>query len=156
MRKAGCVLPPMKQFIKCATCEGDLTGGYLNTDCSITLCENRLEDIRGDQRALNTTLAHELIHAYDHCVSKVHWHDLRHHACSEIRAANLSGDCDFRNELDRGHFKIAKQQPECVRRRAVLSVSANPNCSGADEAKRVVDEVFEACYNDTAPYDHAP
>ena len=39
------------------------------------------------------TLTHELIHAYDHCRAYMNWSNCVHHACSEIRAANLSGDC---------------------------------------------------------------
>jgi hypothetical protein len=29
-------------------------------------------------------MAHELIHAFDHCRFKVDWSNLRHHACSEV------------------------------------------------------------------------
>lgn len=29
-------------------------------------------------------MAHELIHAFDHCRFKVDWNNLRHHACSEV------------------------------------------------------------------------
>lgn len=39
------------------------------------------------------TLTHELVHAYDHCRAFVDWSNCVHHACSEIRAAHLSGDC---------------------------------------------------------------
>jgi inner membrane protease ATP23 len=39
------------------------------------------------------TLTHELVHAYDHCRAYVDWTNCVHHACSEVRAANLSGDC---------------------------------------------------------------
>ena len=42
----------------------------------------------------------------------------------------------------------------CVRRRAALSVNMNPACSGKGEA--AVDAAWEACYNDTAPFDRAP
>lgn len=42
-------------------------------------------------------MRHEMIHAYDHCRAKdLDWNSCRHHACSEIRAAVLSGDCTFR------------------------------------------------------------
>ena len=41
---------------------------------------------------------------------------------SEIRAANLSGDCFFSKELMRGNVAVAKQQQACVKRRALLSV----------------------------------
>ena len=132
-------------------------GGFRNTGPSITLCENKLLELRGDQKDLDTTLAHELVHAYDHCVTKTNWSNLRHHACSEIRAANLSGDCGFKNEIDRGHFRVGAQHPRCVRRRAALSISSNANCTGGmKQALEVVDSVFDACYNDHAPFDYQP
>lgn len=47
---------------------------------------------------MNETLTHELVHSYDHCRAHVDWNDLKHLACSEIRAANLSGECFFWKE----------------------------------------------------------
>lgn len=44
------------------------------------------------QEEIDHALTHELVHAYDHCRAKnIDWTDCRHHACSEIRAAMLSG-----------------------------------------------------------------
>ncbi len=51
-------------------------------------------------------LAHELIHVFDECRANVDWNNLNHHACSEVRAANLSGDCWWKGELMRGHLNI--------------------------------------------------
>ena len=42
------------------------------------------------------------VHAFDDCRAKVDWSNCVHHACSEIRAANLSGDCSFMQEMMRG------------------------------------------------------
>jgi len=48
----------------------------------VILCANHL----GYQDKVNTVLAHELVHAYDYCrVKSMDWHNLRHHACSEVR-----------------------------------------------------------------------
>lgn len=41
----------------------------------------------------------------------------------------------------------------CVRRRAILSVAANPNCISREEAERAVNEVWESCSSDTRPFD---
>jgi hypothetical protein len=41
----------------------------------------------------------------------------------------------------------------CVRRRAVMSVMANPNCPDKESAERAVNEVWESCFNDTRPFD---
>ena len=45
------------------------------------------------QAHVERTIQHELIHAYDHCRAEVDWKDCVHIACSEVRAASLSGDC---------------------------------------------------------------
>ena len=61
----------------------------------VVLCENQSLT----QSDVNDVITHELIHAYDHCRAKVDWGNCVHHACSEIRAANLSGDCFFSKEV---------------------------------------------------------
>jgi len=66
----------------------------------VVLCENHSLS----QSDVNDVVTHELIHAYDHCRAKVDWDDCVHHACSEIRAANLSGDCFFGKEVRRIPF----------------------------------------------------
>jgi inner membrane protease ATP23 len=44
---------------------------------------------------------------------------------------------------------------ECVRRRAIISVRAHPDCPDDETAERVVNEVFESCVKDTRPFDEA-
>lgn len=41
----------------------------------------------------------------------------------------------------------------CVKRRAVLSVEANPSCKDRAMAERAVNEVWESCFKDTRPFD---
>ncbi|KAL4252444.1 Mitochondrial inner membrane protease ATP23 [Abortiporus biennis] len=91
--------------------------------------------------------------SFQNLEQSVDWNNLRHHACSEIRANSLSGDCRLRREFDRGFFSFSKQHQACVRRRAVLSVRANPACPDEATAERVVNEVWESCFNDTRPFD---
>ena len=43
---------------------------------------------------------------------------------------------------------------KCVKRRAILSVKANPNC--ADKADEYVDAAFDRCFKDTFPFDRHP
>ncbi|GIL72363.1 hypothetical protein Vretimale_4144 [Volvox reticuliferus] len=86
------------------------------------------------------------------------WSNCHHHACTEIRAANLSGDCSLLQELLRGNLPLlplgwAAQQRACVARRAALSVAMNPACDGHDAAAAVVEEMMPACLADTAPFD---
>ena len=76
-----------------------------------------------------------------------------HRRREQIRAENLSGDCKFNREFTRRNWHFTKQHQACVRRRATLSVAANPNCPSREEAERVVNEVFESCWPDTRPFD---
>ena len=87
----------------------------------------------------------------------------------QIRANSLSGDCSWGREIQRGILSFSKQHQvgaiffysrsklnlcqTCVRRRAVMSVMANPNCPDKESAERAVNEVWESCFNDTRPFD---
>lgn len=48
---------------------------------------------------------------------------------------------------NRSHFQA------CVRRRAVLSVAANPACPDTETAEKAVNEVWDSCFPDTRPFD---
>jgi len=99
---------------------------------------------------------HELVHAYDHCKAReLDWHNCKHHACTEVRAANLSGDCRMGNELARGNLNLRGQYSVCLKRRARLSVQANPSCASEQQARAAVDAVFDECSKDTRPFDSA-
>ena len=45
------------------------------------------------------------------------------------------------------------QHQNCVRRRAVASVMARPNCKDDVQAVKVVNEVWDSCFKDTRPFD---
>jgi inner membrane protease ATP23 len=118
----------------------------------IYLCQ---EHVTGPKHA-NTILAHELIHAIDMCRSKMDpLRNCMQLACTEIRAENLSGECNMKWEFLRaklnGFFGHGQQ---CVRRRAIDSVKANPNCTAKAEA--YVDAAMERCYKDTFPFERHP
>ncbi|CCH42778.1 Mitochondrial inner membrane protease ATP23 [Wickerhamomyces ciferrii] len=135
--------------IICDLCD-EWKGGGFNPELGILLCQNRIID----KWHLEDTLAHELVHYYDNSKFKVNWVDLKHHACSEIRASSLSGECRIMNQISRaGLGKFGRGHQECVKRRAALSVSANPNCKNKEEAKKIVDEVWDSCFNDTRPFE---
>ena len=97
----------------------------------------------------------EMVHAYDYLRFKADMVDnLRHAACSEIRASSLSGECRFWKEFwHRSQWKLTYQHQECVRRRATLSVAGRPNCKDDVEAAKVVNEVWDSCFADTRPFD---
>jgi mitochondrial inner membrane protease ATP23 len=72
----------------------------------------------------------------------------------QIRASNLSGECRWANEFFRNKIMAFTQHhQDCVRRRAVISVSKRPNCKDDVEATKVVNSVWESCFRDTRPFD---
>ncbi|KAF6000466.1 Has a dual role in the assembly of mitochondrial ATPase [Cyanidiococcus yangmingshanensis] len=163
LREAGCpeakqdtatVLAAPKQRLNsriyCRHCEAAVGGGFQD-DGTVILCANHIRS----QAMASTTLVHELIHAFDQCRAYVDWSNCVHHACSEIRAAALSGDCDWIREVARSHFRIGGQFRRCIKRRAEMSVRMNRNCSEL-EAREAVERAFETCYRDTAPFDTIP
>ncbi|GAA5960684.1 hypothetical protein JCM3765_007288, partial [Sporobolomyces pararoseus] len=145
--------PHLPLPIVCKPCPPTMAGGY-SSELGVLLCQNRFMG----KPHMQDALAHELIHAYDDRRFKPRggksWaEDLRAHACTEIRAENLSGDCKWGREFSRQNFSFTKQHQACVRRRAILSVTANPNCKSREQAEQVVDEVWESCWPDTRPFD---
>ena len=96
-----------------------------------------------------------MIHAYDHLRFKVDWdNNLRHAACTEIRASSLSGECRWGREyFTNPDAKFTNQHQRCVRRRAQLSLMARPICRDEREAAKAVNDVWESCFADTRPFD---
>ncbi|KAE8221421.1 hypothetical protein CF319_g5209 [Tilletia indica] len=146
-----------------AACPPNRVGGFRPMDppseSGILICSNRIARKADLERAM----AHEMIHWWDTCRFRLNWNNLRHNACSEIRAAALSGDCKVMTEFGRISHGLRpgflKQHQACTRRRAITSVvdavaleHLEPDARLA-AAERAVDEVWEACWNDTRPFD---
>jgi mitochondrial inner membrane protease ATP23 len=142
------------EHVKCMRCPFDRKGGF-NLGHGILLCANHLTS----RKRLEDTLAHEMVHAYDYLRWDVDTKDLKHQACTEIRASTLSGECRLLEEwLHRKQFSLTGkdgmgQFQECVRRRAVLSVMGRRECTGKEHAESVVKEVWGSCFADTRPFD---
>lgn len=136
--------------IICDICPDWKSGGF-HPDLGILICQNRIRD----KWHLEDTLAHELVHYFDNLKWEVDWLNLKHHACSEIRASSLSGECRFMQEFSRRGFgfKIGEGHQECVKRRAILSVMCNPTCKDEFHAEKTVNEVWSSCFNDTRPFE---
>ncbi|KXX78651.1 Mitochondrial inner membrane protease ATP23 [Madurella mycetomatis] len=128
-------------------------GGGFSPDHGILICANEMRD-RGH---LEDTLAHEMVHAWDHLRWKVDWKgggDLRHAACTEIRASMLSGECRWTREtMTRGNWTLTQQFQNCVRSRAIRSVMARPACKDDVHATKVVNEVWDSCFSDKRPFE---
>lgn len=135
--------------ILCRICTTEQSGGF-SLDHGILLCANKFRN-RGHQE---DTMAHEMVHAWDHLKFKVEAENLRHQACLEIRASTLSGECRFSREFfTRNQWRITEQLQHCVRRRATLSLMARPGIKDQAHAGKVVNEVWESCFRDTRPFD---
>ncbi|XP_017720965.1 mitochondrial inner membrane protease ATP23 homolog isoform X2 [Rhinopithecus roxellana] len=151
MKHSGCAVNTDRHF-SCEDCNGNVSGGFDASTSQIVLCQNNIHN----QAHMNRVVTHELIHAFDHCRAHVDWFtNIRHLACSEVRAANLSGDCSLVNEIFRLHFGLKQHHQTCVRDRATLSILAVRNIS-KEVAKKAVDEVFESCFNDHEPFGRIP
>jgi inner membrane protease ATP23 len=124
--------------IFCRRCDNQAGGGF-DPEYGILICANHIKQ----RDHLEDTLAHEMIHAWDHMRFKM-----------EIRASTLSGECRFWREFwHRGQYKLTQQLQECVRRRATLSVAARDGCKDEAHAASVVNEVWDSCFRDTRPFD---
>ncbi|KAG8577721.1 hypothetical protein GDO81_010274 [Engystomops pustulosus] len=147
----GCTAYKDRHFT-CEECDGQVGGGFDSSTSEIVICQNTVND----QTTMNRMLTHELIHAYDHCRAHVDFlNNIQHLACTEIRAASLSGDCSLGNELSRFKFGIKQHHQACVRDRAVRSIVAARKFS-QETAEKAVDEVFESCFNDREPFGRIP
>jgi len=125
-------------------------GGGFSPDHGILICANEMRN----RKHLEDTLAHEMIHAWDHLRWKVDWSDLRHAACAEIRASSLSGECRWAREFfTRNNWQVTQQHQNCVRSRAVKSLTTRPFCKDDIMAVKAVNEVWDSCFNDTRPFD---
>lgn len=138
-----------KSNITCDVCD-DLKGGGFHPQMGILLCSNWISS----KWQLEDILTHELVHAFDYLKFNVDLTNLKHHACTEIRASMLSGECRIFNEIKKtGLGNFGSKFQDCIKRRAILSVSANPQCKSKDEAEKVVNLVWLSCFNDTRPFE---
>jgi mitochondrial inner membrane protease ATP23 len=153
----GCKIPD--NFFNCRRCPPDqaISGGFVvhngktppsEYNPQVVICDNKILE----SSSFENTVVHELTHAYDQCRLKIDYTNCLHHACTEIRASSLSGECDFLHEVYRGPARVtlAAGHQKCVKRRANLSVSANPQCTNV--AADAVEAAFLPCYADRAPF----
>ena len=66
--------------VRCRRCITAQTGG-MNRDYGILLCSN----MHRQRSVLEDTLAHEMIHCWDHLKWNLDDNNLRHAACTEVR-----------------------------------------------------------------------
>jgi inner membrane protease ATP23 len=157
MARSGCAIEP-EEFIQCVPCEQGgnfmaLTHKDDEGNVNVWICQNTVSGQKLPD--MERSITHELIHSFDHCRAHVDLTDCRHHACTEIRAANLSKDCSWWNEWKRGNRSFKDQHKKCVRRRALESLAGNPHCP-KDKAEEALDAVWDRCIKDTEPFGSVP
>jgi len=147
LKSSGCEVD-IRRHISCEICDESVTGGYDPILNQVVVCQN----VAKSKGLVQGVLTHEFIHMFDYCRAEMDFKDLKHLACTEIRAANLA-HCSFLSAWTQGFaspFNVAKRHSECVKAKAVASVMAVRKIPES-EAKEIVDGVFEKCYNDLEP-----
>ena len=133
-------------------------GGAFDSVSSQIIMNPRVPPAHMNQSDWTRAITHELVHAFDACRVSLEPDSCAHLACTEIRASNLSGECDFMAEVGRAPLQLVAgglgaAQQRCVRRRAEVSVAGFPPCSREKgDAERAVASVWQLCYKDTAPF----
>jgi inner membrane protease ATP23 len=149
MGRSGCYVD-RSEFFTCRPCDKQVEGFY-DKNLGIVICEN---NVQANSKKLQQILLHESVHAFDYCSANFNFNDCMHVACSEIRSNNLSGECNFGQELRRGNGKWFKQKQRCIKRRATLSLKEVPHCS--ETAQSSVERAFRYCYKDHQPFGVVP
>jgi inner membrane protease ATP23 len=149
-KNSACDTPAMKSFQQALEAQQQSGNDSIKIRPEIFLCQQYLEN----EIMAHKTMTHELIHAIDMCRTKMDpLNNCIHLACTEIRAEHLSGECSFIKELPRMK-QFSGHGAECVKRRALLSVKANPTCTA--RAEEYVNAAFPRCYRDLYPFERHP
>ncbi|CAB3379354.1 Hypothetical predicted protein [Cloeon dipterum] len=147
LKSSGCEID-LRRHISCEYCDPSVTGGYDPLLNQVVICQN----VAKKEGIVQGVLAHEMVHMFDYCRHKLDFKNLKHLACTEIRAANLT-NCSFMSAFVQGDaspFNIKQAHQNCVRTKAIASVKAVRNVTD-EQAAEAVDSVFEKCYKDLEP-----
>lgn len=147
LRSSGCDFD-ISRHISCEVCDSKVSGGFDPVLNQVIICQNTARS----KRRVTTTLGHEMIHMFDYCRYNLDFNNIKHLACTEIRAANLC-HCSFLGAMLKGTvspFNMKQAHQNCVQDKAIRSVVAVKNVS-EDVARAAVMQVFEKCYNDLEP-----
>ena len=82
LKTSGCSVNSenVDSFFRVEKCEAEIAGGF-RPQQGVVVCQNHVQT----QEEVNNLLAHELIHAYDHCrAANLDWNNCQHHTCSEV------------------------------------------------------------------------
>lgn len=148
LRSAGCPID-VRRHISCEWCGKEVTGGYDPYLNQIVVCYNQCSSYA----CTETSVGHELLHMFDACRANLDFNNVEHVACTEIRAANLF-HCSIMSGwvADSVSFtNLAQAHARCVKQKALASILAvRPEMDRVD-GRKVIDKVFDKCYNDLEP-----
>jgi len=152
--------PPAFMCVRCPP-DAPHGAGYSPKYNTAWICGNRY----WRPAVFRRTLLHELIHAFDFARAKIDPSNCDHVACSEVRAANLSGECGMWATLglEKRNFPRAEgveaaesKKERCVAHKAVLSLEDNKNCAGNCLPEKSTDRVLKRCMRDYWPFVNPP
>ncbi|XP_059481464.1 mitochondrial inner membrane protease ATP23 homolog [Neocloeon triangulifer] len=147
LRSSGCEID-LRRHIACEFCDPSVTGGYDPLLNQIVVCQN----VAKEEGLVQGVMAHEMVHMFDYCRHKLDFKNLKHLACTEVRAANLT-NCSYMSACVQGDaspIRIQQTHRNCVRTKAIASVKAVRNVTD-EQAAEAVDSVFDKCYKDLEP-----
>ena len=142
-----------QEVINLQVCKDFIEGYYLPKDHKIVICANNLTNYEKNYR-FNRAIKRHLILLYDHMRSENYdFNNCQHLACSEVRAAKLSGYCRHSYSYYNGFYAPEKNESlskTCVKTKAVDHINTYyDHCS--KDSKKYVDFVMEKCYHDNVP-----
>lgn len=152
MKKYGCNFN-LARHVSCEDCYKCI-GGFDPDTKQIIVCKN---NYLTTDKVFNIML-HEMIHMFDYCRANFDFDNLRHVACSEIRAANLTF-CSITDSFSHGsglNFQFKNAHQYCVKEVAFESVKAYSPETPDQEVWKIIDDIFPGCYNDLEPFGRRP
>lgn len=139
----------------CVRCPADVRhrAGYSPKYNRIRMCANRFWNPFEFRRVL----VHELTHAFDFARAKVDTGSCVHMACTEIRAWNLSGECDlWANSFKYMGEDMINRKQRCVKDGALASLLENERCQDSHVAHGALEEAWAQCWKDYWPFTTKP
>ncbi|KAI3389929.1 hypothetical protein SNEBB_002516 [Seison nebaliae] len=139
LKLMGCPFNP-QYHIECERCENGVLGGFDVKSNQIVVQSNKIF-----RNNLSKTLISSMIEAYDYCSYNYNIDNIDQVACTQIRAANLSGCHSWTDK------NIFQNHADCVKENSVRSLRMIRNITQKEAEKRI-DKIFPICYSRLEPF----
>lgn len=137
----------LSRHFSCEFCDDAMpTGMFDPATNQIVVCQNQLTHF-------DDCIINGLVQAFDYCRNKFDVHNLRHFACSQIRALNFTS-C----HLVKGcytDFRVKRRYHACLENEAIQRLRMMRSVD-IEEAKQIVRDVFRPCRYDLEPFGEDP